>query len=353
MRFTQLGSLAALAGFSQAFLIPSTISTADVKIVEAVPFEVEAALEGRVLEVNCPRCPVDGSEAILRHADSILRFNVSIEHGDDSPDLLMVNGLQVFPVDPQATTAKSLSADQLVKRPDGTWGYSSSPELGYSMSVKPFHDGKQQLSVYGIHLRVIEVGTTFVRGIPAIDLKVLKTPSGKLMIASGQVGAGRVPTVHKPQCPSLLCHWKAAIANKVEALKKGCGSKQARPHKGPRPHGGHREGGHRRPHHHPRPHQNSFGRFVQSLVLHVLMPILIGVALGITASLVGMVVGHTAIFFWRLFFRRGERGQYCRVKQQEVVGEANEESKTFLENQGPPPVYEDAVVVVDEKTEQV
>ena len=83
------------------------------------------------------------------------------------------------------------------------------------------------------------------------------------------------------------------------------------------------------------------------------MPILIGVALGITASLVGMVVGHTAIFFWRLFFRRGERGQYCRVKQEEAAEETDEESKTFLDNQGPPPVYEDAAIVVDEKSEQV
>jgi hypothetical protein len=65
-----------------------------------------------------------------------------------------------------------------------------------------------------------------------------------------------------------------------------------------------------------------------------------------------MIVGHIAIFFWRLFFRRGERGQYCRVKQEEAVEGADEEGKAFLENQGPPPVYEDAAVVVDEKTEQ-
>lgn len=360
MLFAKLGGLAALAGVSQAFLIPPTITTEDSKLLEVVPFE--ASPDGRVMEVDCPGCPVEGAAGVLHQAESILRFNITIQHTNDQPDLLMANGLQIFPINAHGVM-NSLVADQMIKKADGTWAYTSSPEVGYSMTVRPYHDDKQQFSVFGIHLRVIEVGTTFVRGIPSIDLKVLKTPSGKLMIASGGVGGVGVgvgmsgPNANGYKgCSTLLCVWKAYAVDKVNALRKGCGSKKGGPHRVPRPHGikGGRPKpeGYGRPHHHRRPHHGVIGRILRSITLHVILPILVGIALGITASVVGMIVGHIAIFFWRLFFRRGERGQYCRVKQEEATEETDDEGKGFLENQGPPPVYQDAVVVTDEKTEQ-
>jgi hypothetical protein len=67
---------------------------------------------------------------------------------------------------------------------------------------------------------------------------------------------------------------------------------------------------------------------------------------GITASLLGMVVGHIAIFVWRILFRRNTpRQQYIKVQQEEVADEVMDESKGFMAHQGPPPVYEEVVIV--------
>jgi hypothetical protein len=79
--------------------------------------------------------------------------------------------------------------------------------------------------------------------------------------------------------------------------------------------------------------------------MHVVIPVLIGIMVGITASLVGMVVGHTVIFIWRALFRRGQRPQYAKVQQEEVDEDVTDEIKGLMEHQGPPPVYEEVVVI--------
>ena len=81
--------------------------------------------------------------------------------------------------------------------------------------------------------------------------------------------------------------------------------------------------------------------------MHVVIPVLIGVMVGITASLLGMIVGHIAIFFWRILFRRNTpRQQYIKVQQEEdVVDDVADETKAFMAHQGPPPVYEEVVIV--------
>jgi hypothetical protein len=81
--------------------------------------------------------------------------------------------------------------------------------------------------------------------------------------------------------------------------------------------------------------------------MHVVIPVLIGVMVGITASLLGMVVGHIVIFVWRILFRRNTpRQQYTKVQQEEsAVEDVTDETKGFMEHQGPPPVYEEIVIV--------
>jgi hypothetical protein len=59
-----------------------------------------------------------------------------------------------------------------------------------------------------------------------------------------------------------------------------------------------------------------------------------------------MVVGHIAIFIWRALFRRGQRPQYSKLQQEEIVVEdVTDATKSFIEPEGPPPVYEEVVVV--------
>jgi len=223
------------------------------------------------------------------------------------------------------------------------------------------HSVQDQVSLTALHINVIEVAEEFMTGIPSIEVKLLQTASGKLMIADAEIMApddfsSEIASPHTAagqECTTLLCKWKAIIAAKISEMKKGalkgCGSKarpaKAHPHdtsesKPHHEHGHPRLGGHHRGHRHHRP--SAFARFVRGIVLHVLIPITIGIMVGIFASLVGMVVGHLAIFMWRLVFRRNCNAKYAKIEQVEAA----EETKPFIDAQGPPPQYEEAI---DEK----
>ena len=362
MRFT-LGAVAALAGLSQAFLLPPTVSSADEDIVNTLPFDDATVADGHLMQINCPGCPIDTTTEGVMHwntAQSVLRLNFTVSHGD--VDALMLNGNQIYPMNPQAAHfLDPLTADQLIKGPDGKWVYSSSPRLGFSVAVKhPVHSEQDQMDLLSLNFRILQVADQFVDGIPSVEIKLLETASGKLMIGDAESSSPKSPVSHPTdgdqECTTMLCKWKAIIADRLSKLK-GCASKNrpavqvvpaTRPHGHgrPRPHG---------PHHAHRPHRHhnkhAFGRFVRGIVSHIFVPILIGIAVGITASIVGMIVGHIAIFVWRALFRRGQQGQYVRVHQKDVVVvEGDDETKGFLEHQDAPPVYEEAVK--DDKTSE-
>jgi len=155
------------------------------------------------------------------------------------------------------------------------------------------------------------------------------------------------PTDDGQECTTIVCKWRAIVADRLSKLK-GCGGKgKARPAHvtgGPRKHHSHHGRPNGRPHGAHRPfrhhrHRHSLGRFLRNVAVHIMIPVLIGIVVGITASLVGMIVGNVLIFFWRLL----DRAQYVRVDQVEIIEESDDETKAFLE---PPPTY----TATDEKT---
>lgn len=327
--------------------------------------------------------------AITQVLESKLQLNFSLEHDVESGDRLMMNNMQIYPLDLQSSSnLEPLTASLMTKGNDKTWNSVGSPVLGYSLSIKhPVQLGSDEnnLNMVSIHIEIVEVADKFLSGLPTIDLKLLETPSHKLMIGAAEV----VAPVHRTPgsedgCTTLTCRWRAIIADrlaqiqalKAQALKKvGCGGKgkgqahgQGRPGRpagrpnwvpttpGHNKHHGHHsqgpEGSDRTFRHHHR--HGSVARFLRGIVIHVLLPVLMGVMVGITASLIGMVVGHIAIFLWRITFRRGQRaecGKYAGVAQTDSTETSDSEEKSFLGHQGPPPEYE--VVIVDEKTEIV
>jgi hypothetical protein len=370
MRFSQLGVVAALA-VADAFLLPPAISAADTDIVKTLPFEDAVAIDGRVLELSCPGCPVVTDIEDKMHStqvESALKLDFRIVH--DEEDRLYVNNKQIYPINPNAQNfMEPLTATQMIKSSDNTWEYSSTPKLGYALSVEhPVTTSKQdQLNLVSIHLEIVEVADVYLPAMPIVEIKLLETASHKLMIGDAIITEPQsllpsMPTTADAQeCTTLFCKWRAIIADRLSMLK-GCKSKGRPVHAGPahkthghhdrpKPHHGHRPNGPHRPHRYHHRH-GGFTRFLKSIIMHVVIPVLIGVMVGITASLLGMVVGHIVIFIWRALFRRGQRSQYVKVQQEEivVVEDITEESKGLMEQQGPPPVYED--VVVAEKTSE-
>ena len=348
---------------TSAFLLPPDISAAD---IIKLSFEDAVAMDGHVVEINCPGCPVttviDG-KTLYASVESMLQLNFTISH--EGADQLSLNGLQIYPLEFQADAfMEPLRASQMVKSPDNTWHYASTPQLGYSLSVQHQATGtNDQIKLVSINVGILEVADEFLSGIPSVDIKLLETPTGQLMIGDAQIVAPKsstsTPTDEGQECTTIICKWKAIVASKLSDMKK-CGSKArpgaiqmlgSKPHHGkhhgdhnghrrPRPHGSHQSSRHH--------HKNGLARFFRGIVLHVFIPLLIGCMVGIAASLIGMVVGHTAIFAWRLLFRRGQNQRYTRVLQSDVAVVDDEENKKSLESQAPPPVYSD--VVVDEKS---
>ena len=66
---------------------------------------------------------------------------------------------------------------------------------------------------------------------------------------------------------------------------------------------------------------------LRTTVKVVFVPILIGVAFGMAASAIGMLVGQAVIFLWMKFRRTPETGTYVRVETDE--------------KELPPPAYQD------------
>jgi len=354
MRFSKLGAVAALGVVSQAFLLPPTITPADNEIVKTLPFEDAVAIDGRVVFIVCPGCPVSitnlfgQTKSAASRVDSKFPFNFSISHGD--ADQLLLNGHQLYPIDPTSEDfLGALTADQLVKTSAGTWNYAATPKLSYALAIRHpvTSSNNEQLDLVVLNLEILDIGGGPVHGFPAFEIKLLETQSGKLMIGDVEITHAQSPSTEPTdkgqECATTICKWGAIIADKMSKLK-GCGGKRpqhgsVKPmhHGHARPtHGAHR--GHRHHHRH-----GGFARFLRSAIFHVFIPILIGVVVGITASLVGMIVGHIAIFIWRILFRRGQRAEYHRVQQEEgVAKDDDDESKGFLEHDSPPPVYEDS-----------
>lgn len=381
MYFSQLGAVAALAAVGHTFLIPPSITPTDNEVIKTLPFDAQAVVDGRLISIVCPGCPVDVTnlEGVTKSAtsrvDSKLLFNFSIEQSD--ADHLILNGFQLYPVDPSSQSfMEPLTADQLVETSEGNWNYAATPKLGYALSIQHPETPNGELGLVALRLEIIELGRTFMTGFPIIDVKLLETTSGKLMIGDVAVKEAEAASPESDQeCTTIVCKWRAIIAAKIAKFKgmkgKGCGGK-ARPKHGsssttptikggpithvkpinhghPRPaHGAHWTHRHHRHHRH-----GGFARVLRGIVFHVFIPIMIGVVVGIMASIVGMVVGHIAIFIWRMLFRRGQRLEYHRFQHVESMSQDDEDSKSLLRHDNPPPEYEEAPAyedaVVDEK----
>jgi len=352
--FSKAALVASLTAMTQAILLPPSISSSDIEIVNNLPFEVVAQADSRTVNLQCTGCPVavaqkGGKTTWMHGVDSQLLLDFSIEHGQS--DILYMNGVQFFPprLD-QNHVPEPLTALQVAAGTKPSDASNQHLRLGYELLIRPaVRDSKDgiaaDIALINIHFQIAEIGDKFVDGLESVELKLLKTSSGKLMIVDQKIA----PTTNAggADCQTMICKFRNIISDKLSAIKsgkKGCSQKAGamRPHghgrPGPFQHGRHgRHGRHRFAH---------FMHTLKNIAFHVLIPVFIGVAVGMTASIVGMIAGQMIVFFWRAIYRNGQ-GNYSHIEQEESFEEGEEEEKSLVENQGPPPVYED---FKDEKT---
>lgn len=367
MLFKQVAAIAAFSVITDAFLIPPQISKADIEIVKALPFELQERAS-KVVNLECTGCPVpegnvNGISVNLQHVTSTLELNYTIEQHTNDVDRLLLNGVSIYP--PNFASIEPFKASQKFSK-DQPFETQENVRLGYEMSVTPIKKDVVNSELIAINIHIFEVGNKFINGIDSVELYLLKTPENKLLIVrsekkpsssiSGFIG---FVAEEDKDCTSLLCKWRAIVAAKLAHIKpfKGCGKGKGNKagaissHKGQdKSHGGrpHHKGQHHGGHRHHRHHGFArVMRILRSISIHVLIPIFIGIAAGLTASVVGMVIGHLVVLVWRTI--RGGSPAYSRVALDDVLDEENK--VLIIEPQGPPPVYED-VVVIEEAGEE-
>ncbi|KXS95855.1 hypothetical protein AC578_7885 [Pseudocercospora eumusae] len=115
---------------------------------------------------------------------------------------------------------------------------------------------------------------------------------------------------------------------------------------------------HMRPHGH-HGHPDRHGHFMHSFsrgLAAVLIPTMAGIAVGMTVSLVGLVIGRLIGFLWIKFYRRGRRGyQSVRLQDDHTTIEAENEKVIIIEDVpevDPLPVYEEAPAYEEAAKEQ-
>ncbi|KAI8957556.1 hypothetical protein F5Y11DRAFT_339232 [Daldinia sp. FL1419] len=384
MQLSSIITAAGLAALSNAFLLPPDISESDKDIITTlpVPVKVDATLpsvaESQNLKLKCPGCPVHiphhGKVKIMNDIPSHLELDFSVVPSDDA-DRLMVNGFELYPnADPfrntlTATVRPDVLHRQMKKRPHFKGKGPQPQTLGFGLQTRPIAKSEEDsLELIEVQLDIIEVGDVFVNNIPNVQIKVVKTPTGKLML--GEIKTVDTTVANNPmdkqaECATLICKWKAIIAQKLAGLRfhKGCGGRpahamvhdhakgneEAKVEEPQEPHHGHR--------------QKNWGLLFKNIASHILLPVAVGILAGITACILGMIAGTFAVFLWRAVVRRGHtrrhhhrHGHHHKASHAEAV--VNDEKSGLMANQedadAPPAYAEEGVVVIDDKkTENV
>ncbi|KAI0119505.1 hypothetical protein F4814DRAFT_412211 [Daldinia grandis] len=385
MQLTSIITAAGLATLSSAFLLPPDISESDKDIITTLPVPVRVgaailAVESQNLKLKCPGCPVHiphhGKVKIVNDIPSHLELDFDIVPSDNA-DRLMLNGFELYPnADPfQNTLTAAVRPDvlhrQMKKRPQ--FKGPKPQTLGFGMQTQPVAKNEEDaLELIQIDLDIIEVGDVFVNGIPSVQVNVVKTPTGKLMLGEIKTidseTAQSNPMDKQEECTTLLCKWKAVIMQKLAGLRfhKGCGGRPAHV-KGHGEVKGNDEGKVEEPQEPQEPHhghrQKNWGLLFKNIASHILLPVAVGILAGITACILGMIAGTFAVFIWRAIARRGHsrrhhhrHAHHHKASHTEAV--VNEEKSSLMANQeeidAPPAYVEEGVVVIDDKkTENV
>ncbi|KAI0014584.1 hypothetical protein F4780DRAFT_784967 [Xylariomycetidae sp. FL0641] len=382
-------SLLAAAGLAastaDALLLPPDLTLSEDDIISTLPVPVKTEIDvpmiaqSQSLKLKCPGCPIpvgavkDESGEIeatimMDNIPSHLELDFTIDASEDA-DKLLLNGWEIYPQsDPFASPLTAvLRPDVASRRPSQAQATQDDVKtLGFGLTshTEPTDD-EDDFELTVIDLQIIEVGQVFVGGVPSVQVKLIKTPAGKLMIGNLDTTESetseKTPMEQLEDCTGFLCKWRALMMQKLGQLRKSKGCHGPASMKDiPKPTGE----GHRHAHGHAHAHAHAHGllRLLRIVTFHVLLPIAIGVLAGITASVIGMMVGTLVVFVWRALFRSAgsrhhhgrARGHSHKAGQNELA--AGDEKAGLMEDQEEadvPPAYVEAGVTneADKKPE--
>lgn len=401
MQLTSLITAAGLAvSTTSAFLLPlpdlssetDTVTTLPVPFDTDYKVEVPQNAEIEKLELDCPGCPVAvghhrGHDAKVKtDIPSHLDLTFTIDHAKDY-DRLMLNDFELYPRSDNHWD--TLGAQVLPNHDHHKDGEHKLPshrkqhkpviqQLGYALGTSPVakstEDGMELLQ---LELQVIEVGSMFIDGIPSIQIKVIKTPEGGLLMGRIETSESlpflKAPTEEEKQkeCTTLLCRWRAMLSSQMGRFGGKCGGHRQGHVAGQmeggheHSHSGHGHHGHGNGHGHGHghgpqgeQHHHRFSHLLRNIASHIILPIAVGIAAGITASIIGMMVGTAIVFLWRTFVRPAgsrrhhhRRGHSHKAAQNEVAVESEKDGLMSHQEVEAPPAYIEEGLVENKSAE--
>lgn len=290
-------------------------------------------------------CPTD----IYQH----LEFDIT-----DDDHFLHINGQPVFPP-PKTLIPVALTAAQIRTSDQST---TEPLRLGYALEVSQTKSDVTDITLHPIQLTILDLNGVAVK-VDTVKLDVIQS-WGKLHIAR----ITRIPYAQSPGagiCTTSLCRLRAIIATRLRQMidaarthagnaktwiKNGCSGRKHAP--------GNVQQDQQNPPHHGHGHhgQGRLRRFFQKTVhfsgqvIHFfILPALFGVAGGLVACALGMLVGQAVASCMNRRSRRAGAGVAALTADGEIAI-SDEEKDVLVENGEMPPQYEDVdVVVVEEK----
>lgn len=259
-----------LAATAAALLLVPEVSEGDNEIVTTLPFPLANGAQSvpfseEYLELPCQQCGTENSH---------LELLFSVESGKR----LLLNGFELYPsADPWHD---DLTANV------GAEGDTSAQMLGYGLFVKPeLRDAEQAMSIVPIDLQILEIGGQFVTGLPRVSIKLLKLPTGDLIIGNVEteniIGSDADGSHDNP-----LMRIKEKVEEFWKKLRGGCsrnrhGSHQKHPDiEDLRTY--HEEMRHDYPHAHRHGHRrHRLIRLLRNIISNIVLPILAGITAGV------------------------------------------------------------------------
>ncbi|OTA99123.1 hypothetical protein M426DRAFT_325420 [Hypoxylon sp. CI-4A] len=383
MQLTSIIAAAGLVASTNALLLPPEVLDVENTLANTLPIALGPSTS-RTLNVKCPGCSIpilhDGEIRAVNRIPShlVLDFNIETDTSDHATggSRLMLNGFELYPnADPfRSTLTASVQLDIKNRRTKRPMRPNSSPNivqpLGFGIQTTPLSspEGEELLEMVMIDLDIIEVGNTFIQGIPNIRIQLLKIGSDELLIKDILVDESETkhsnpnnPMANQTECTTILCKWKAMMMEKLASLRvhKGCGGRRPAHTKGQEQATPAVDGGDNIPHREQR-HRN-WGLLFKNIASHILLPVAIGILAGVAASIIGMMAGTFVVFVWRSVVRRGSsrrhhhrHGHHHKASRHEIaVPDEKSGLMTEEEHDEPPPVYvEEGIIVLDDKKDE-
>ncbi|KAK4697683.1 hypothetical protein P7C71_g451, partial [Lecanoromycetidae sp. Uapishka_2] len=336
MYLSSLLSAGALGVAVQAFLIPevNNIPSAD----NLLPTSLDR--NSKTVNLDCSTCPY----ALNTNRNEGHEWTADVESDlemkfDSDGKVLKFNGVPFYPIsDPTLPPILFVSQKKKEGQVSNMEGFDGNLRISYSMEYdeKKFKDASlvtMTMTVMGLDGQMIRVDN--------LEIKAFKSPDGTLKLLS-ITPVTPSPDSPDAKCENVLCRVFTKLLTGVKKAKssaKGAAHKmkcfcvkcfhKLTGHKHPHHHKGMHGVPHRRPdgnvelpshihvkpagqhghHGHHHHHRGFFGRMIgvlRTTFKVVLIPILIGVAFGMAASALGMVVGQAIVFLWMKFRRTPE-----------------------------------------------